>query len=119
MKIGQAFPSKYLGAADIGDEDMELTITEVVTESVGRGDDQEDKPVVYFKGTKKGFVLNKTNAAAITMVCGSDDTDDWEGKKITLYATETEFAGKTVDCIRVRTKKPKQQRHVQDEQEEE
>lgn len=104
MKIGQAFPSKYLGAPDFDDGDRTLTIESSDIESVGRGDDQEDKLVLYFVDEKKGLVMNKTNAKAIAALLGSDDTDDWVGHEITLFATECTFGSDTVPCVRVRTK---------------
>lgn len=45
---------------------------------------------------------------------GQDDSDDWKGRRVTLYRDTTHFQGKTVPCIRVRAadepapkKKPK------------
>ena len=69
-------------------------------EAIGRN--KEMKPVLYFKGKEKGVVLNKTNAAKISGLLGSKDTDDWHGCQIRIYATETEFGGETVECIRVK-----------------
>ena len=60
------------------------------------------KPVVYFRGKEKGLVLNKTNANKITTLLGSDDTDNWEGRQIRLYATEVRFGGETMEGIRVK-----------------
>lgn len=48
------------------------------------------------------MVINKTNATKITQIAGSPETDEWAGVKIRLYATETEFAGETVECLRVK-----------------
>jgi hypothetical protein len=59
-------------------------------------------PVVYFRGKDKGVVLNKTNGNKIAALVGSKDTEDWAGCQIRLYATETEFGGETVECIRVK-----------------
>lgn len=99
--IADAFPSKYLKAGDLHGAEAVVTITEVTSEEVGRGRDR--KLVVYFKGSSKGLVLNKTNATRIAKLAGSDNTDDWSGKKIKIYPTETEFAGDTVDCIRIKS----------------
>jgi hypothetical protein len=41
------------------------------------------------------------NWDSVADICG-DDTDDWVGGKIELYATTTEMAGRAVDCIRIR-----------------
>lgn len=102
MNVNDAFPSKTLKAADLGNNLITVTISHVDVEAMGRGKDAETKPVVYFAGKTKGLVLNKTNAKRIVEITGSPDTDHWKGHQITLYATETEFQGETVDCIRVK-----------------
>jgi len=106
MKIGQAFPSKYLKASDFEDGDRALTIAKIEMEEVGSATDKSTKPVIYFKGEEKGFVANKTNCTTISKVLGSDDTDDWVGQRITLRQAEVEFQGEMVMSIRVSLKRP-------------
>lgn len=106
MNIGQAFASKWLKSSDIGDDDLVLTISDVVIETVGQGEQEEQKPVVYFTETDKGLVLNKTNADSIAKLHGPE-TDEWAGKRIALFATEVDFGGKQVLALRVRLKAPK------------
>ena len=102
MKLNDAFPSKYLTADDV-DPPKDFTIRVVLVEEVGREDeDKEKKPIVYFKETDKGIVLNKTNFAMIEELTGEPDTDFWADKKINLYRAKTMFGGKSVPCIRVR-----------------
>ena len=100
MNIDSAFPSNYIKASDLGDNQPVVTMREVKSEAIGRN--KEIKPVLYFEGKTKGLVLNKTNAKKIADLVGSKDTEDWPGCKIRLYATETEFAGETTECIRVK-----------------
>jgi hypothetical protein len=100
VNIDSAYPSTYLKASDLGDKSPIVTIDRVEVEPIGR--DKEIKPVIYFQGKEKGFVLNKTNAKKIADLTGSKDTEDWHGCQIRIYATETEFAGETVECIRVK-----------------
>jgi hypothetical protein len=100
MKIGSAFPSKYLKASDLGENKVLVTIDRVEVADVGSGK-KEVKPVLFFRGKDKGLVLNKTNAKKIASILGTDETDEWIGGKVVLYATETEFQGETVDCVRV------------------
>ena len=57
---------------------------------------------MYFQGARKGLVLNVTNGNMIKEISGTPETDDWAGVVVEIYATETTFAGQTVDCIRVR-----------------
>jgi len=100
MNIDSAFPSNNLKASDLGDKSPVVTIDRIEVEPIGR--DKEMKPVIYFQGKEKGLVLNKTNAKKIAELTGSKDTDDWSGCQIRIYATETEFGGETVECIRVK-----------------
>lgn len=98
--INDAFPSNYLKASDIRNVEPVVTIDHVAFEPVGKT--KEMKAVVYFKGKDKGVILNKTNATKITQLAGSDQTEDWEGVRIKLFATTTEFGGETVECIRIK-----------------
>ena len=100
MNIDSAFPSNYLKASDLGDKSPVVTIDRIEVEPIGR--DKEMKPVIYFQGKEKGLVLNKTNAKKIAELTGSKDTDDWAGCQIRIYATETEFGGETVECVRIK-----------------
>jgi hypothetical protein len=106
MKIGKAFPSKHLKAEDLPDGTfVPVVIDRIDIQNVaGQGQPEEKKPVMFFRGKEKGLALNKTNANIISKSYG-DETDDWIGKTITLYATETEFKGEIVPCIRVKVPK--------------
>lgn len=99
MKIGAAFPSKYLKASDLGDKSYVLTMDKVTIEDVGKTKDE--RPILYFLKADKGLVLNKTNANIIAKLYG-DDTDAWEGQQIELYPTMVDFGGEQVEAIRVR-----------------
>lgn len=98
--INDSFPSNYVKASDLKGNQAVVTIDRVEFEPVGR--DKEMKAVVYFVGKSKGVVLNKTNARKITEITGSALTEEWRGHAIVLYPTETEFAGETVECIRIK-----------------
>lgn len=101
-RVSDMFPSSYLKATDF-EEDTTLTIQAIQSEKIG----DDDKYVVYFEEVDKGLVLNKTNSETIASVAGSDDTDDWAGHKITLFATTVSFQGKPTEAIRVKLRKPK------------
>lgn len=98
--INDAFPSKYLRASDLEEDGQPVTIARVALEAVGQT--REMKAVVYFTEQAKGLVLNKTNAKRITDIAGSPETEDWAGVVVTIYPTETEFQGETVECIRIK-----------------
>ncbi len=99
MNINELFPSKFVAAHELLSQDVTVQIARVTQEEVG--EDREKRPILYFSGMNKGMVLNKTNAKRIAGLYGVD-TNHWIGKSITLYPSETEYAGETVPCIRVR-----------------
>jgi len=98
MNINEAFPGKYIKAADLQGRDASVTIAAVEFEQVSDG---KSKPVVYFRGKDRGLVLNKTNANVIAEIYGPE-TESWISQPITIYPTRTDYAGKMVDAIRVR-----------------
>jgi hypothetical protein len=51
------------------------------------------------------MALNVTNSKKISSILGSAETDEWGGQAITLYRSETDYQGETVECIRVRAAK--------------
>jgi hypothetical protein len=102
VKISNAFPSKYLRAADIEEMSGQLvyTIRKVVLEEVGQ--DRQAKPVVYFRQAQLGLVLNRTNAARLSASLG-DETERWIGQQIVLETEQVPMRGQLVNSIRVRT----------------
>lgn len=105
MKMSQAFPSKYLKAGDLGDEDHPVVIDRVVMEEINsQNGATERKPCMYFQNRQKGLVLNLTNANTISDAYG-DDSDDWIGQKVILFSTMTDFKGRMVEAIRVKVPK--------------
>lgn len=97
MRISDAFPSNYIRAADLQDRNVTVIIDRVELEEVGDG----HKPVLYFQGKEKGFVLNKTNGNNIASAYG-DDTDSWIGGELVLFPTMVDFQGRSVAAIRVK-----------------
>ena len=104
-KISDAFPSKYLVAADLNGNNVTVVISRASIEEIGQGQDKDRKIVLSFVDKNKKFVCNKTNAKTIAGLHG-DDTDDWLGKRITLCPREVEFQGEMVLAIRVSLQRP-------------
>lgn len=106
MNINSSFPSEFLRAADIGNgeigDEIKLTMDTVTMETVG----DDTKPVVHFRGTDKGLVLNKTNANTIAGMFGPE-TEAWSGQVVTLFVAQAEFQGKQTLAIRVKMQKAK------------
>ena len=98
--------SKFLKRDDVG-RGMLVTIDGVSQENVAKeGAPEELKWCIHFRETDKPLVANFTNLQLIARACGSEDTDDWEGKQIVLYDDpNVSFGGKLVGGIRVRAPK--------------
>ena len=102
MRASEAFPSKWIAAVDLNERNVRLTISHVLMEDVG----DNKKPVIYFKGAKKGLVCNKVNSKSIVAAYG-DEMDNWGGCELILFPIMTEFQGNSVPAIRVRAPQPK------------
>lgn len=100
MNAHEAYPSKFLKASDLGTHQPIVKVSSVKVESLGQGEDQEDKPVIYFEGKEKGLVCNKTNWNTMIELFGGE-TDDWVGHKVKILATEVAFKGKMTMAIRI------------------
>ena len=98
MDINQAFPSKFLKAADLGTHTPTVEIQRVDLETMPDGN---VKPVITFKGKDKGLVLNRINSATIAGAYGNE-TDQWTGKHIELRSEKVQGPSGIVDGIRVR-----------------
>lgn len=98
MNANDLFPSKFLCAEDL-DSDTVVTMKGISKEKVGKK--EEIKPVMHLEEYPKAMVLNKTKVKRIKLKYGKE-TEDWWGKQITLYPSETEYEGEDVPCIRVR-----------------
>lgn len=109
------FPSLYLGSHDLNGKDATLTIRHIVVEDLKTERGTERKPVLYFVETQKKaekdnteekrLVLNKTNASTIAAMYGPE-TNEWKGKRVTLYPAVVSAFGKDAEAIRVRPNPP-------------
>lgn len=102
MKVSDAFPSKYIAAADLNNRNVRVNIARVKLEKIG----DDTKPVIYFRGQTKGLVCNKTNGKAIAASYG-DEMDEWIGSELILFPIMTDYQGKPVEAVRVRAPQPK------------
>lgn len=113
MHINQLSESKYLKKEDC-EPPIDVTITDITHENLAReGDPEELKYILNFKECKP-MVLNPTNAQLIAMATGSEETDDWKGKKVTLWNDKSvSFGGKIVGGIRVKPEAPAAQKSAE------
>lgn len=107
-RIGEMIESKFLKKEDVGGErGVLVTIASVQQANVAMpGADPEMKWALSFAELDKPMVLNSTNIHMCAKACGSDNTDDWMGKKVVLYEDpNVSFGGKLVGGIRLRAPK--------------
>ncbi len=101
--INQMIESKYLKQSDV-DGEVEVTIVKIGQLNVARDDEQpEMKWAARFQELPKPMVLNSTNLQLLAKACGSEESDDWIGKKVTIYADpNVSFGGKLVGGLRIK-----------------
>lgn len=101
MNVNEAFPSKYLKAADLQGRKVRAIIDRVEMDKIG----EDTRIVMSFRGKEKSLVVNRTNANTISDMYGNE-TDNWFGKEIVLFPTRVDYQGKRVDAIRVEFNQP-------------
>lgn len=98
------FPSKYVSAADLKGQDVTLTIQAVAIQKLESSDgNHKTKGVVSFEGASKDWILNRTCAEACKLMWGPE-TNNWVGKRITLYPAKMKdpFGDGEIFAVRVR-----------------
>jgi len=81
---------RFLKAAELNGQTVRLTIESVESELFQNEKGEELKLVLYFKGRKKGAVMNKTNSR--NMVDGHNgdtETDNWTGTVVDVRPNQT------------------------------
>ena len=103
MNINEMSESKYLKKEDCTPP-MTLTISGLSKENLARdGEPPEMRWILQFSEAVKPCVLNMTNIRMIAHVTGSEETNDWIGKKITLWNDPTVSFNGNVGGIRVQS----------------
>ena len=99
-----SFLGSYLRQEDV-DGDTLATISGAKEELVGA--DKERCLVVFFEELDKGLVFNATNINTCTALFGTDETDEWIGKRVTIYVDpNVMFGGKKVGGLRIKSGSP-------------
>lgn len=101
--ISEIKKSRFLTKEDCGPGIL-VTIRECSQQNAAKeGADPEMKWALQFDEVDKPMVLNSTNAQLIALICKSEETDAWVGKKIVLYSEPgVSFGNKLVGGIRAR-----------------
>lgn len=82
MDMRTVFPSRFLRVEDLNPGGTKFVIGNVMMEQVLA----EWKPVMWFKGFEKGFVLNQTNGKILSALPGwGPESNNWVGKEIVLF----------------------------------
>ena len=97
-----ASESSWLKAADLQKKKHKVVISDVQMQELENNGVKQRKLELHFQGRDKTLLLNKTNSDTISYILGPD-TDGWLGKPIFIYPTMVDFAGKSVEAIRVET----------------
>jgi hypothetical protein len=108
MNIYKSSLFKYIAGDSLKGKSVPMTIDRVVNEDVSNSDKTEEKQVLYFVESKKGMILNKTNAKRIARLYGPE-TDDWKGIVIELYTEPVKAFGEIHNALRVREAKQQAQ----------
>ena len=96
MDYKEIYRSKFMKADDLNGRSATYTVSGCLAEDVG----DNTKLVLAFSETDRPLVLNTTNATTMAELHGPE-TDGWEGKKVKLIPSTTQFQGKTVKCTRI------------------
>ena len=108
MKLDEMFPSRFVRGQDLQGRAVTVTIDRVLPERMRPNPQSPEmqKFVLYTVEGKKGIVLSKTLANQIAQVLESDESDNWIGKKVTLYPEPITVAGIQRIAIRARAAIP-------------
>lgn len=102
MNIIGCFKGDYIAAVEFDGKTPTLTIDHVkVVELQDDKGQAKSRPVVYFRETKRGWVLCKTTALALAAMF-TPETDTWTGKRVTLLAMDVQVGRETKPGIRVK-----------------
>lgn len=94
------YGTRFLSASELK-APATATIDRIDEELFARpGEPTRTKKVIYVRGGKKGIVINKTNASNLAAAFGKNFSA-WVGKRITVKAELTTFAGKSTLGLRL------------------
>lgn len=101
MNVMGIFKGQFISGAEFNGNTPTVAIAHV--KAVQLEDEKgavKSKPVVFFEGRPRGWVLCKTNALALAAMF-TPETKTWEGKRVTLFATMVSVGAERKLAIRV------------------
>jgi hypothetical protein len=104
MNLDEVFPRKYATGEDLKGRNITIVIESCELESMRPNPQaaEVEKLVIYAKGAQKGIIASRTLAEQIAQAIGSRQTEEWTGKKVTIYPVEMMVAGKQRTAIRAK-----------------
>ncbi len=103
MNVNDMFPKRYASGLDLNGKAATLTIAHLAQERMYTpGVGQVEKWIVYFQETRRGVVMSRILAGQIAAALGTPETDQWAGKRITLYPETIAVAGSERVVIRAK-----------------
>lgn len=101
MNILGCFKGDYIAAVEFDGKTPLITIDHVkVIELEGEDGRKKARPVVYFRESRRGWVLCKTTAQALAALFGPE-TDRWTGKRVHLRAEDVQVGKERKPGIRI------------------
>lgn len=102
MKVTQLYPDKWLSAAHLQGRTVTVTVETSAVEQLfnPRTKTKEAKFVLSFYKKQLRMVLNKTQAEAMVMVTGCDDSDGWIGHQISIAPAKAPNGAETITISR-------------------
>lgn len=101
----ELYPSKWLKASDV-EPPVIVTVEKCRLEDVGQAGKVERKLVVHFVGSTKPHICNRTNFNTLAALTGYENSDDWGGARVELYAVDTVGPNGPTRGIRIRPPRP-------------
>jgi hypothetical protein len=95
MDMSNVYPSRFLRAPDLEDQEKTVHILDVVMEQIMA----EFLPVIYFRGIEKGMRLNKQNNTFLCDLYGKE-SNNWKGRPIVLIPDTVVIQGQVHPTIR-------------------
>lgn len=100
----------YIGAYALEPgQEIAVTIKTVRREMVtGPDGKKEECTILYFIEPVKPMILNTTNSKTIEKIYKTPYIEEWEGKKIQLFADKVKAFGEVVEALRIRPFVPRE-----------
>lgn len=108
INVNKYYPQRFVKAEHLKGAPVIATVEEVFETELTNSDGKtEDKPVIRFaepvcEHGPTELVLSKGRLEAVIEAMGTTDTNQWIGKRITIYPDKLRAFGKFVDMVVVK-----------------